>query len=55
MAQETRWSHTIFKKKKKKKKKKYLIPSCLTLSVIRYVSRVKGSNPEKGVALSSTP
>ena len=23
----------------------YLIPSCLTLSIIRYVSRVKWSNP----------
>ena len=33
----------------------YLIPPCLTLSNIRYVSRVKWSNPEKGVALSLTP
>ena len=33
----------------------YLIPLCLTLSNIRYVSRVKWSNSEKGVAPSSTP
>ena len=36
-------------------KKWYLIPPCLTLRIIRYVSRVKRSNPEKGVAPSSTP
>ena len=36
-------------------KKWYLIPSCLTLSIIRYVSRVKWSNPGKGVAPSTTP
>ena len=28
----------------------YLMPPCLTLSIIRYGSRVKWSNPEKGVA-----
>ena len=33
----------------------HLIPPCLTLSNIRYVSRVKLSNPGKGVAPSSTP
>ena len=33
----------------------YLIPPCLTLNNIRYVSRVKWSNPGKGVALSPTP
>ena len=33
----------------------YLIPPCLTLSIIRYVSRIKWSNPGKGVAPSSTP
>ena len=33
----------------------YLIPLCLTLSNIRYVSRVKWSNPRKGVAHSPTP
>ena len=37
------------------KKKWYLIPPCLTLSIIRYVSRVKWSNPGKGVAPSPTP
>ena len=31
-------------------KKWYLIYPCLTLSIIRYVSRVKWSNPRKGVA-----
>ena len=36
-------------------KKWYLIPPCLTLSNIRYVSRVKWSNPGKGVATSPTP
>ena len=29
--------------------------SCLTLSIIRYGSRVKWKNPEKGVAPSPTP
>ena len=33
-------------------KKWFLIPPCLTLSIIRYVSRVKWSNPGKGVAPS---
>ena len=36
-------------------KKWYLIPPCLTLNIIRYVSRVKWSNPRKGVAPSPTP
>ena len=36
-------------------KKWYLIPPCLTLSKIRYVSRVKWSNSGKGVAPSPTP
>ena len=36
-------------------KKWYLITPCLTLSIIRYRSRVKWSNPEKGVAPSPTP
>ena len=35
--------------------KSYLMPPCLTLSNIRYVSRVKWSNPEKGAAPSPTP
>ena len=38
-----------------KLKKSYLIPSCLTLSVIRYVSKIKWSNPGKGIAPSPTP
>ena len=38
-----------------KLKKWYLIPLCLTLSIIRYISRIKWSNPEKRVALSHTP
>ena len=33
----------------------YLIPPCLTLSIIRYGSRVKWSNPRNGVAPSPTP
>ena len=36
-------------------KKWYLIPPCLTLSNIKYVSRVKCSNPGKGVAPFPTP
>ena len=36
-------------------KKWYLIPLCLTLGNIRYISRVKWSNPWKGVAPSPTP
>ena len=50
-----RSSHTKDFKKKKKKKKWYLIPPYLTLSNIRYGSRVKWSNPGKGVAPSPTP
>ena len=33
----------------------YLIPPCLTLSKISFVSRVKWSNPGKGVTSSLTP
>ena len=36
-------------------KKWYLMPPCLTLSIIRYGSRVKRSNLGKGVAPSPTP
>ena len=36
-------------------KKWYLMPPCLTLSIIRYGSRVKWSNPGKGVAPFPTP
>ena len=35
--------------------KRYLMPSYLTLSFLRYRSRVKLSNPAKGVVPSSTP
>ena len=38
-----------------KLKKWYLIPPCLTLSIIRYLPRVEWSNLGKGVAPSSTP
>ena len=36
-------------------KKWYLMPPCLTLSNIRFISRVKWSNPRKGVTPFSTP
>ena len=36
-------------------KKWYLMPLWLTLSIIRYRSRVKWSNPRKGVAPPPTP
>ena len=39
----------------KRLKKWYLMPPCLTLSIIRCGSRVKWSNPGKGVAPSLTP
>ena len=42
-------------KKKKKKKKWYLMQPFSTLSNIRYVSRVKRSNPENRVVPSPTP
>ena len=35
-------------------KRWYLMPPCLTLGIIRYVSRVKWSNPGKGVVHSPT-
>ena len=35
--------------------KKWYLPPCLTLSIVRYGSRVKWSNPGKGVAPSPTP
>ena len=44
-----RSSHT------KDSKKWYLILSCLTLSIIRYISKVKWSNQGKGVAPSLIP
>ena len=39
----------------KESKKWYLMPPCLTLSIIRYGSRVKWVNPGKGVVPSPTP
>ena len=36
-------------------KKWHLMPPCLTLRIIRYGSRVKWSNPGKGVVPSPTP
>ena len=39
----------------KDSKKWYLMLSCSTLNIIGYVSRVKWSNPGKGVAPSPTP
>ena len=36
-------------------KKWFLIPTCLTLIIIRYVSRVKWSNPGKDVVPSPAP
>ena len=36
-------------------KKWNLLPPCLTLSIMRYGSRVKWSNPGNGVAPSPTP
>ena len=44
----------VIPKTKKRKKKRYLIPP-LTLSNIRHGSRVKWSNPGKGVVPSPTP
>ena len=38
-----------------KTQKCYLMPFCVTLRMIRYVSRVKGSNAGKGVAPSTVP
>ena len=38
-----------------KTQKWYLMSPCLTLSIIRYVSRVKWNNPGKGVAPTPTP
>ena len=45
----------VFTKSYQRLLKWYLIPPCLTLHNIRYISRVKWSNPEKGVAPSPTP
>ena len=53
MAQETRVQSQV--ESYQRLKKWYLILPCLTLSIIRYISRVKWSNPRKGVAPSPTP
>ena len=36
-----------------KTSKMVVVPPCLTLSNIRYVSRVKWSNPGKGIVIST--
>ena len=46
MARET-WVQSQVESYQRLKKKWYLMPPCLTLSIIRYGSRVKWSNPGK--------
>ena len=53
MARETRFHSQV--ESYKRLKKWYLIPLCLTISIIMYISRVKWSNPGNVVALSTTP
>ena len=53
LARETRFQSQV--KSYRRIKKWYLIPPCLTLSNIKYVSRVKWSNPGKEVVPSLTP
>ena len=53
MARETEIQSQV--KSYQRLKKWYLMLPCLTLSIIRYVSRVKWSNPGKGVAPFTTP
>ena len=53
MVQETRVRSLV--ESYKRLKKWYLMPPCLALTIIKYVSRVKWSNPGKGVAPSPTP
>ena len=45
----------VIPRTQKKQTKKNLMPSCLTLSIIRYGSRIKWSNPGNGVARFPTP
>ena len=52
MAQET-WVQSLVESYQRLKKW-YLMPPCLTHSIIRYGSRVKWSNPGKGVVPSPT-
>ena len=47
-------SPTLFLGVGQRLKKYYLLPLCLTLSIIRFRSRVTWSNPWKGVAFSPT-
>ena len=53
MARET-WVQSLVESYQRLKKR-YLMPPCLTLSIITYGSRVKWSNPRKEVAPSPTP
>ena len=53
MAQETRVQSQV--ESYQKLKKWYLIPPCLTLSIVRYMPKVKWSNPGKRVVPSPTP
>ena len=53
MIRETRFQSQV--ESYQRLKKWYLIPPCLTLSIIRYVLLVKWSNPRKGAAPSPTP
>ena len=53
MVRETRVQSQV--KSYQRLKKWYLIPPCLPLSIIRYVSRVKWSHPGKGVVPSPSP
>ena len=55
VVQETKVQSQVELYQKLKKKKWYLVRPCLTLSIIRYGSRVKWSNPGNGVAPSPTP
>ena len=50
MAQETRFQSQV--QSYHRLRKRHLMPPCLTLSIIRYRSRVKWNNPGKGVASS---
>ena len=49
------WDWTLVWSYQRLKKKWYLIVPCLTLNIIRYVSRLKCSNPGKWVTPSPTP
>ena len=53
MVQETRVQSQV--KSYQRLKKWYLIPPCLTISIIKYISRVKWNNPGKVIAPTLTP